>query len=75
MQVISVDELVKYQGENVIVDSFDAVPISVLEDIKAEIRQTVDENTELDARWSAGLNYSLYIIGKHIKGDTDADNN
>ena len=40
----------------------------VIEDIKAEIRQTVDEEAD-DERWSRGLHYSLCIIDKHIKGE------
>ena len=79
MQVFSVDELVKYQGESVIVDSFEAVPISVLESIKAEIRQIVDEETEHDKTWSRGLHYALCIIDKHTSkdmiGDTDENSN
>lgn len=41
----------------------------VIEDIKAEIRQTVDEEAADDERWSRGLHYSLCIIDKHIKGE------
>ena len=62
MQVISVDELVKYQGENVIVDSFEAVPMSVIDEIKADI--------EL-ARYGLvndGLDVALKIIEKHTGG-------
>ena len=77
MQVISVEELVKYQGENVIVDSFEAVPMSVLEDIKAEIYK---ERTNLHfdiseekAKWVNsgiydGLVWAEEIIDKHTSG-------
>lgn len=49
----------------------DAVPMSVIEDIKADIRQIVDEETEHDKTWARGLHYALCIIDKHMKGDTD----
>ena len=74
MQVISVDELVKYRGENVIIDSFEAVPMSVIEDIKAEIEE--NQNIVSDAlhfdkkhefyngKW-AGFELALAIIDKH----------
>ena len=74
MQVISVDELVKYQGENVIVDSFDAVPMSVIEDIKAEIMKYV-EDEYINENEAQGMMFCCDIIDKHTKGDTDADAN
>ena len=42
-------------------------PLSVLDDIKAEIRQIVDEETEHDETWSRGLHYALCIIDKHTQ--------
>lgn len=51
-----------------------AVPMSVIEDIKAEIEQTVIEESD-DKRWSRGLHYALTIIDRYIgKGEQDADN-
>ena len=40
-----------------------------LEQITAEIRQIVDEETEHDEKWARGLHYALCIIDKHISGD------
>ena len=39
----------------------------VLEQITAEIRQIVDEETEHDETWARGLHYSLCVIDKHTK--------
>ena len=66
MQVISVDELLKYQGENVIVDSFEAVPMSVIEDIKDEIK-------EMRSKKNCSCSDCLDIIDKHISGDMRGD--
>ena len=44
------------------------IPISVIEDIKAEIVKTVEEETQIDKKWSSGLKYALQIIDKHIGG-------
>ena len=41
------------------------IPKSVIEDIKAEIEQTVKEEAD-DERWSRGLRYALKIIDRHI---------
>lgn len=38
-----------------------------IEQIRAEIRQIVDEETEHDETWARGLHYSLCIIDKHMK--------
>ena len=49
------------------------IPLSVIEDIKAEIEKTVCEelnycDVELSfLKWCAGLKYSLKIIDKHIE--------
>ena len=43
-----------------------------LDDIKAEIEKVVCEEAD-DARWARGLHYSLIIIDKHTKGETNAD--
>lgn len=49
----------------------DEIPMSVLEDIKAEIKQVSDkELTEeaFDSKWwGKGLRYALRIIDKHIE--------
>ena len=37
---------------------------NVIEDIKAEIQQVVEEEAD-DTRWSRGLHYALIIIDKH----------
>ena len=44
---------------------------AVLEQIRAEIEQTVDEETEHDKKWARGLHYALCIIDKHIKGEQE----
>ena len=50
----------------------DAVPMSVIEDIKQEIVDTVcEESNEGELKWCAGLGYSLKIIDKHTKGDNE----
>ena len=41
-----------------------------LEEVRAEIRQIVDEETEHDEKWARGLHYSLCIIDKY-KGDKE----
>ena len=41
-----------------------------LEEVRAEIRQIVDEETEHDGKWARGLHYSLCIIDKY-KGDKE----
>ena len=70
MQVISVDELVKYQGENVIVNSFEAVPISVIEDIKAEIEQRIEMFVSAeDFDNAVTVRSILNIIDKHTSGE------
>ena len=43
----------------------DAVPMSVIKNIRADIRQIVDEETEHDETWARGLHYALCIIDKH----------
>ena len=49
------------------------IPMSVIEDIKAEIANTVlEESKQCDGdyaflKWCAGLKYSLKIINKHIE--------
>jgi len=43
----------------------------VIEDIRAEIEQTVNEEAADDKKWSRGLHYALNIIDKHIKGDKE----
>lgn len=42
--------------------------LSAIEDIKAEITRVVEEENAEDAKWAAGLRYSLKIIDKHISG-------
>ena len=42
-----------------------------IEDIRAEIEQTVENETELDKKWSRGLHYALCIIDKHIKREQE----
>ena len=37
----------------------------VLDNIKAEIEQIVDEETKHDKKWARGLHYSLCVIDKH----------
>ena len=44
------------------------VPMKVIEDIKADIEQTVNEETDYYEIWARGLHYSLKIIDKHISG-------
>ena len=83
MQVISVEELVKYQGENVIVDSFEAVPMSVIEDIRVEIKAMFppsgdwmyEEGHEVEHTACEVLADVLQIIDRHTKGDTDENRN
>ena len=41
----------------------------VLDKIRAEIRQIVDEETEHDETWARGLHYSLCIIDKYREVD------
>ena len=48
--------------------------LSVIEDIKAEIVKTVEEEKQIDKKWSSGLKYALQIIDKHIGGDADESN-
>ena len=43
----------------------DLIDRKVIEDIKAEIRQIVDEETERCEEWARGLHYALCIIDKH----------
>lgn len=38
---------------------------AVLEQIRKEIRQIVDEETEHDETWARGLHYSLCVIDKY----------
>ena len=40
--------------------------MSVIEDIKAEIKRIACEEAAEDLKWAAGLSYSLKIIDKHI---------
>lgn len=40
-----------------------------IEDIKAEIEQTVNEEEKINEKWSRGLYHALKIIDKHIKGE------
>ena len=42
----------------------DAIPKSVIEDIKEEIEQTVIEEAD-EEKWARGLHYALKIIDKH----------
>ena len=44
------------------------IGMSVIEDIKAEIKRIACEEAAEDRRWAAGLIYSLKIINKHISG-------
>jgi len=41
-----------------------------LDDIKAEIRQVVEEEAD-DERWSRGLHYALKIIDRHTGKGTE----
>ena len=43
-----------------------AIPMSVIEDIKSEILKIGSMNE--DIRWGDGLLYSLDIIDEHLKG-------
>ena len=55
----------------------EAIPLSVIEDIKAEIIKTVcEESNQCDGdyaflKWCAGLRYSLNIIDNHIAERSD----
>ena len=40
-----------------------------IEQIRAEIRQIVDEETKHDETWARGLHYALCIIDKYTKGE------
>ena len=37
-----------------------------IEQIRAEIRQIVDAETEHDEKWARGLHYALCVIDRHI---------
>lgn len=37
----------------------------IIEDIKNDIRHTVDKESKIDEKWARGLNYALCIIEKH----------
>ena len=50
----------------------DAVPMSVIKNIRADIRQIVDEETERSEEWARGLHYALCIIDKHCGKENDA---
>lgn len=39
----------------------------VLEQIKEEIKQTYEQEKEIDSKWAAGLKYSLKIIDNALK--------
>lgn len=43
----------------------------VLDKITDEIRQIVDEETKHDEKWARGLHYSLYIINKYRKEESE----
>ena len=43
----------------------------VLDKIRAEIRQIVDEETKHDEKWARGLHYSLCIIDKYKAGRSE----
>ena len=40
----------------------------IIEEIKAEIRKTAEEESD-ERMWSRGLLYSLVIISKHMKAE------
>ena len=42
-----------------------AVPIEVLDKIRAEIEQTADEEQKYDEKWAIGLRYAVKIIDKY----------
>lgn len=44
------------------------IGMSVIEDIKAEIKRIACEEATEDLKWAAGLIYSIKIIDKHISG-------
>ena len=46
----------------------DAIPMSVIKDIRAEIGRVAGEENVEDTKWAAGLRYSLKIIDKFISG-------
>ena len=41
------------------------IPLSVIEDIKAEIVQIADEEQKHDEKWAIGLRYAVKIIDKY----------
>lgn len=45
----------------------------VLDKIKAEIEQTVDEEQKYDEKWAVGLRYAIKIIDKYREEQEDAD--
>ena len=74
MKVFSADELERQAKEgknNITVNSFEAVPMSVIEDIKAEIEEQVLESlSDGGDDWFTAekVNECLEIIDKHISG-------
>ena len=42
---------------------------NAIEQIRVEIEQIVDQETEHDKRWARGLHYALCVIDKHMKGE------
>lgn len=46
-----------------------APTVDVLEQIRDEIRQTVDEEQKHDGKWAIGLRYALKIIDTYMKGE------
>lgn len=75
MRLIDADRLKEVFRRNTGCDYSEFIDIQptvdVLEQITAEIRHIVDEETEHDEKWARGLHYSLCIIDKHMKGDTE----
>ena len=61
---LKTDELydLAYENPDALIDR------KLIEDIKAEIIKTVEEETQIDKKWSSGLKYALQIIDKHIGG-------
>ena len=65
------DELVAFADTMASIPQFDAVPMSVIEDIKADIRKPLDEERTFDTEnakaQAIALNWCLEIIDKHIE--------
>ena len=47
----------------------------ILDKIADEIKQIVDEETKQDEKWARGLHYSLYVINKYRKVESEEEEN